>query len=712
LASLLFGEYELLAMSGLFDAEYYIGANPDIADLNVDPLMHYLEKGCREGRNPSAHFDTSHYLNQCKALGDIPSNALHHYLTVGVKRGLTPTYNVGPNGRKAGSKGAPRITPDKQPQPLNISGKGVYDLPDGYIDIFGYSSAAGGWLFNGWVPRPPRVDQTDPVELVAQYEQSQIKGRATLAYYQRGDLDHKSVGVIAFLPNSSRVLGNLQHLAFALDGVEYRARSSDRVLWLHDQELVDRIRPTLTHQAFINRCRDHLLSITSRRGFTGQDTLSALSEPVFLGIDDAVSCPPAGVLLKGWYLSAPGTVRSIRVRSGPLSGELVIADSLCVARPDVIAAVDQKLGFSDVGCGFVAYVPNVISHRDAGYIEVELENGEIGFKCFQLSKRSGIDAIKRVLEGIDVRYGELDRAFDRVLGPTVTSINSARLSKPAVAAETEFGRAPVSPKCSLIVPLYGRVDFVEYQMALFSEHGEMADVEIIYVLDDPTKRRELEVLAQSVFERFRIPFRLLLLPANLGFAPANNVGLRAARGRFICFLNSDIFPITERWLECLMERLECNPDIGIIGAQLLFEDGSIQHEGCFYRSIREFGDWTFIEHRNKWRRPSDIRGLQRRDVITGACMVMDRSLALELQGFDEAFVVGDFEDSDLCLKVKARGLSCAVDHDVQLYHLERKSQADPSQSWRMNLTLYNAWVHQRRWFDQSKSGQALPPKMT
>jgi hypothetical protein len=50
--------------------------------------------------------------------------------------------------------------------------------------------------------------------------------------------------------------------------------------------------------------------------------------------------------------------------------------------------------------------------------------------------------------------------------------------------------------------------------------------------------------------------------------------------------------------------------------------------------------------------------------------------------------------------VKARELSCAVDDDVRLYHLERKSQGPPSQNWRMNLTLYNAWVHQGRWFNR------------
>jgi GT2 family glycosyltransferase len=306
------------------------------------------------------------------------------------------------------------------------------------------------------------------------------------------------------------------------------------------------------------------------------------------------------------------------------------------------------------------------------------------------------------LEGIEVRYGDITPAFDKVLGPSISAINAARLRAPVAASRIDFGQIPASPRFSLIIPLYGRVDFIEYQMGVFSRHRPIRHFEIIYVLDDPGKQRELQSLAQSVFERFQVPFRLLLLPRNLGFGPANNVGLRAATGQFICFLNSDIFPITDDWMERLVARLEQHPDIGVIGARLLFEDGSVQHEGCFYRILKEFGGWTFIEHTNKGRRPSDSQELRRCDAITGACMVLRRSLALDLGGFDEAYIVGDFEDSDLCLRANARGLSCAVDNSVQLYHLERKSQGPPSQNWRMNLTLYNAWVHQGRWFNSSR----------
>ncbi|HEY1313540.1 MAG TPA: glycosyltransferase, partial [Steroidobacteraceae bacterium] len=91
----LFRAYELLASSELFDAEYYVRHNPDIAALNVDPVLHYLESGAGRVLNPSAHFDSAYYLEQCLRNGEVTSNPLLHYITVGASRGLKPLRDAG-----------------------------------------------------------------------------------------------------------------------------------------------------------------------------------------------------------------------------------------------------------------------------------------------------------------------------------------------------------------------------------------------------------------------------------------------------------------------------------------------------------------------------------------------------------------------------------------------------------------------------------------
>src|SRR5262249_54527348 len=139
---------------------------------------------------------------------------------------------------------------------------------------------------------------------------------------------------------------------------------------------------------------------------------------------------------------------------------------------------------------------------------------------------------------------------------------------------------------------------------------------------------------------------------------------------------------TSDWVERLVQRLEDNRDVGIIGPLLLFEDGSVQHEGMDYQPLPRLGNWIFPIHRKKGWRPGATHGLQRCPAITAACMVARRDLIHDLGGFDDAFAIGDFEDSDLCQRVRARRKASAVDLDVQLYHLERKSQTAGHELWR------------------------------
>ncbi len=84
----LFQQYELLAESGVFDAAHYLNVYPEIAALNVDPLLHYVEHGAQEGRKPRPDFDVEYYLSECERIGERPPNPLLHFITVGARRGL------------------------------------------------------------------------------------------------------------------------------------------------------------------------------------------------------------------------------------------------------------------------------------------------------------------------------------------------------------------------------------------------------------------------------------------------------------------------------------------------------------------------------------------------------------------------------------------------------------------------------------------------
>jgi GT2 family glycosyltransferase len=442
--------------------------------------------------------------------------------------------------------------------------------------------------------------------------------------------------------------------------------------------------------------RDRLGNLLARLPYTGDDSLDALAPAINLYVDEAIRCGADGLVLIGWMLAKPADIREIRVRCGSHVTILEPRNFVKIDRHDVLAAF-TKHGFDQADCGFIAYLPAALEGDARPYIEIETHRFEIAYRNIANPVRTGMAAIQKLLGAVDIRFADIRLAFDQVLGPAVQALNRERLAAPVPYQTVAYGTAPAAPKFSVIVPLHGRLDYVEYQLALFSAWPEYQAVEFIYVLDDPPKRREAQTLFASVFERFRIPFKAILLDRNVGFAPANNVGLRHATGEFIAYLNSDVFPGTPDWLERLSARLEAEPRLGVVGPLLLFEDGSVQHRGMYFEQLAEYGNWYFCQHLDKGMRYAGGQEVQNYISITGACMLLRRALANQIGGFDETYIIGDFEDSDLCLTLRAMGYQCGVDPNVWLYHLERKSQLSGALTWRANLTAYNAWQHDRRW---------------
>ena len=568
----------------------------------------------------------------------------------------------------------------------------------GVIDAYGYSIAANGWFVIGWVSRPraPVLPVTVTMQLTSATGMREYA--ASAASFERPDLDANHVGFIAYVPTGRSDITALMELAFKVESTVYRAAATHLTAHVRDPELRQQVVSLLAGQVDGNPNRKALQNLLSTQGYNGENTLSQLSDSVLLEIDEAILCPPDGLILKGWCLSNLDPRPALRVRSGTRVTELRWANVISTPRPDVLASVGTERGYTQTDCGFIAYFEHAITIGETPFLEVTTKPGVSGFCDLPPLRKTGLDAIKAVLEGVQYVHRDLDHAFDTVLGPAVTAINAVRLRLPHASEEVAYGALPEKPDFSVIVPLYGRIDFLEYQMAAFARDRHAPTIDLIYVLDDPRLIQHTKVLATSVYQRFSRPFRILYSASNMGYAPANNLGLKAARAPLVCFLNSDVLPNTKQWLQKLAGTLSKNSRFGIVGPRLLFEDGAIQHEGLTYKREAEFSNWTFIGHENKGMRPQPSVKPKVVEALTGACMLMRRSLAMELGGFDERYVIGDFEDSDLCLRAKARGLKSAIDCSVTAYHLERQSQVMDDSNTRLNFTLYNAWNHERRFF--------------
>lgn len=293
-----------------------------------------------------------------------------------------------------------------------------------------------------------------------------------------------------------------------------------------------------------------------------------------------------------------------------------------------------------------------------------------------------------------------DAAFRTILAPALQDIER-RLGKTIEIDSTkDYGLPETAPLVSIVVPLYKVLDFLRFQLSgMATDPWLAANTEIIYVLDSPEIQDETEHLLGGLHLLHGLPMKLVVMNRNGGYARACNAGARFARGAILVMLNSDVVPSSPGWLQILSRPLLENRALGAIGPKLLFEDGSLQHAGLYFGRDRR-GIW--LNHHFHKGMPGDYRPAQQtRDVpgVTGACLVSRRETYERVGGFAEDYVIGDYEDSDLCLKIRRLGLQIAYEPAACLYHLERRSIRRSQDYMRGVASQYNSWLHTQRWED-------------
>jgi GT2 family glycosyltransferase len=155
------------------------------------------------------------------------------------------------------------------------------------------------------------------------------------------------------------------------------------------------------------------------------------------------------------------------------------------------------------------------------------------------------------------------------------------------------------------------------------------------------------------------------------FSGMNNLGARAAKGDIVLFLNDDVEPLDSIWLERMVAHLE-RAETGAVGAKLLYPNGTIQHAGIVTWEMDGAGhigrNMTASEY---WPWLNCTREVT---AVTGACLAIRRADFEAVGGFDPAFPV-NFNDVDLCLRLREKGLSVIFDAGAVLQHDEGQTRA-------------------------------------
>jgi GT2 family glycosyltransferase len=283
------------------------------------------------------------------------------------------------------------------------------------------------------------------------------------------------------------------------------------------------------------------------------------------------------------------------------------------------------------------------------------------------------------------------------ISPALMTVQSVRNQRIRVEHLVEFGQQPINPVVSVIVPLYGRIDLLEHQVVSFADDPDLHNSELIYVLDSPELGIELLGMAERLFRLYRLPFRVAVLSENAGFSTANNIAASFARGAFLLLLNSDVLPRERGWLSTMVAFYNQLEHPGALGPKLVYEDESLQHAGLYF--VRPEGSrvWTNEHYYKGFHRDLREANIARRvPAVTAACLLIDGQVFRSIGGLSGEYLQGDYEDSDLCLRLLEAGRDNWYLPDVELYHLE--AQSYPSATRAMNRQ-YNRWLFNELWAD-------------
>lgn len=215
-----------------------------------------------------------------------------------------------------------------------------------------------------------------------------------------------------------------------------------------------------------------------------------------------------------------------------------------------------------------------------------------------------------------------------------------------------------NPKVSVIIPAYRNLGDLETCLRSLAAHRSTEpSFEVIVIDDCPSEPVNWALPTSGGLIK-------LSNNENMGFLLTCNRGAKAARGAFLCFLNSDTI-VSSGWLTSLVEALEETPDAALSGCMLLNVDGTIQDAGWRILS----NGWGYAVGRNADARDGAYTYRRQTDCVTGACFVTRALLFNDMGGLDTLYAPAFYEEFDFAFRARQLGLKAIYEPRSRVVHL-------------------------------------------
>lgn len=286
------------------------------------------------------------------------------------------------------------------------------------------------------------------------------------------------------------------------------------------------------------------------------------------------------------------------------------------------------------------------------------------------------------------------------------------LVEPGNLPSTHRVRYPIPqppPLVSLIIPTRDMLEVLEPCLRSILDKTRYSYYEIMVVDNGSTEPATLAFLEQLQREEHRV--RVLPFPHPFNYSAINNFAVGQARGEVIGLVNNDIEVICPEWLTEMVSQA-LRPEIGCVGAKLYYTDGSIQHGGVILGLGGVAGHAHRLFPREAAGYGNRLQVVHNLSAVTAACLVVHRSVYLEVGGLEEEHLQVAFNDVDFCVKVREAGYRNLWTPYAELFHHESKSRGMDDTPEKQARFQREFQYMQKKWGELLRQDPCYNPNLT
>lgn len=244
---------------------------------------------------------------------------------------------------------------------------------------------------------------------------------------------------------------------------------------------------------------------------------------------------------------------------------------------------------------------------------------------------------------------------------------------------------------SIIIPVFNQLNYT-MQCIDRIRSNTMRPFEIVVINNGSTDgtKKYLDSLQSA-------EFKIQHLSENTGFVNACNQGAKLASGEYLVFLNNDTLP-EDGWLEALITTMEKIPNVGAVGAKLVYPDGVLQEAGSLV--FADCTPWNYGK-RDDAEKPQ-YNYVRETPYSSAACLLIRRELFEQIGGFDQRYSPAYWEDVDLAFEVRKRGLKVVYQPAARIIHFEGITGGTNVNSGYKKYQVRNQEIFREKWAAELK----------